>query len=290
VGEPSAAVLRAFGAAAGPVPLPGGRATVWRAGGVVLKPLDMSLEALEWQAGVLGGIDGAPDVRVAPPVRSADGRLAVDGWTAWRYEPGAPAGGRWAEVLAAGRALHRRLRACPRPSFLDRRDDAWARADRVAWGEAPPLAGHAYLDALVTARRAVAAPPQLVHGDLTDNVHLAPGLPPLVIDFSPYWRPAAFGTAVVVVDAVVFRGADTGLIGRTAAAEAAGFDQLLVRALLFRAVGDHLLAPDKAPVWAEMFAPAVATVLGLAPRPDAGEPSRAARTGARPPCGGRVRP
>ncbi len=33
------------------------------------------------------------------------------------------------------------------------------------------------------------------------------GLPPLVIDPSPYWRPPAFASAIVVADALVFHGA-----------------------------------------------------------------------------------
>ena len=44
---------------------------------------------------------------------------------------------------------------------------------------------------LVAARRSVDAVSQLVHGDLSGNVLLAHGLPPAVIDFSPYWRPPA---------------------------------------------------------------------------------------------------
>jgi uncharacterized protein (TIGR02569 family) len=264
--HPPTYVLRAFGATGKPAPLAGGSGTTWRAGGVVLKRLDMSAEALAWQAAVLREVDGAADVRVAPPVRSGDGRLVVGGWTAWRYEPGTSAHGRWSEVVDAGRAFHRHLAAYPRPAFLERRGDAWARADRIAWGDAPAgnLTAQEHIAALLAACRPVDAEPQLVHGDLTDNVLLAPGLPPLVIDLSPYWRPPAFASAVVVADAVVFRGAGTDLIGRTVAAEGPALLQHLVRALLFRAVGDHLLAPEKAPVWSELFGPAIRTVLGLA--------------------------
>ncbi|MFH5821458.1 TIGR02569 family protein [Georgenia sp. AZ-5] len=265
-GRPGAAVLEAFGAPAEPVPLRGGKGTAWRAGGIVLKPLDMPAEALEWQAGVLADVDRADDVRVAPPLRARDGRLVVDGWTGWRFERGALAAGRWLDVMAAGRAFHGHLRGHSRPEFLDRRDDPWAVADRVAWGEDAFHAGAGlpHVGALLAARRPVTAPPQLVHGDLTDNVHFAPGLPPVVLDFSPCWRPIAYASAVVVADAVVFRGAAPGLIWRAAAREGAEFPQLLVRALLFRAVGDQLLAPDKVPTWVEMFAPAVRAAVDLA--------------------------
>lgn len=266
VDRPPPTVLDAFDTTAALVPLPGGHATAWRSGGMVLKPLDMSPEELDWQNHVLGDIDGAPDVRVAPPLRAHDDRLIVEGWTAWRFEPGAPPSGLWSEVMAAGHALHRHLRHHERPPFLDRRDDPLARGDRVAWEEdhLDLIAAVPHIAALLAARRPVTLRPQLIHGDLTDNVLIEPGLPPAVIDLSLYWRPANYASAVVVADAVVFRGADTGLMAQTTAMEGIEFPQLLIRALIFRAVADHLLAPEKAPIWADMFAPAVRVATTLA--------------------------
>ena len=56
-----------------------------------------------------------------------------------------------------------------------------------------------------------------MHGDLTGNVLFARGLPPAVIDFSPYWRPVGFASAVVVGDALLWEGADESLLdGRRA--------------------------------------------------------------------------
>ncbi|MFD1504547.1 hypothetical protein FE374_05735 [Georgenia yuyongxinii] len=264
---PPRAVLDAFGVSADPLPLAGGQEKAWQVQGLVLKPLDMSVAELRWQEGVLAALDGALDVRVAPPVRSAHGRLVVAGWTAWRYEGGSPATpDRYGDVVAAGRAFHEHLRRCPRPALLDSRDHPWARADRVAWGEASLDDGARlpHVAALLELRRPVDAPAQLVHGDLTDNVHLHPDLPPLVLDFSPYWRPPSYATAIVVADAVVFRGAPFDLVAEVRAQETTEFPQMLVRALLFRAVADHLLAPDKSEEWARWFAPAVRVVAELA--------------------------
>lgn len=265
---PPRAVLDAFGVTAAPVPLPGGQERAWQVQGLVLKPLDMPVEELRWQEGVLAALDGASDVRVAPPVRSAHGSLVVAGWTAWRYGDGSPATpDRYGEVVAAGRAFHEHLRRCPRPALLDRRDHPWARADRIAWGEGPlddDGARLPHVEALLEVRRPVAAPAQLVHGDLTDNVHLHADLPPLVLDLSPYWRPPSYATAIVVADAVVFRGAGRDLIATVRAQEADEFAQMLVRALLFRAVADHLLAPGRSAEWARWFAPAVRAAVELA--------------------------
>jgi len=80
-------------------------------------------------------------------------------------------------------------------------------------------------------------------GDLTGNVLFSDGLPPAVIDFSPYWRPIAFASAVVVADALVWEGADENLVEAVAHIER--FDQFLLRALIYRAVTDRLFRQDQ---------------------------------------------
>ena len=137
---------------------------------------------------------------------------------------------RWDEIAEACRRLCAALADEPRPDLLDRRTDPWAEADRVAWGERPvPADAGARLRDLAAARRPVALPSQLVHGDLAGNVLLADGLPPLVLDLSPYWRPAAYALAVVVADG-----------GPERLGSGPDWAQLVLRARLFRAVTDHL--------------------------------------------------
>jgi uncharacterized protein (TIGR02569 family) len=213
--------------------LPGGQRTAWRAGHLVLKPADSSLDALRWQQRVLGGM--VPDgFRIAAPVTAHDGRLAVDGWTAWPALAGAPAP-RWEAIVAVGERFHRALAGIPRPSaLLDARADRWALADRIAWepGAGARLAKVPHVAGLLAARRPLGAPEQLVHGDLSGNVLFADGLAPAIIDFSPYWRAPAYASAVVAVDAVAEHGAPPELL--TDLAE----PQMLVRALLSRILGE----------------------------------------------------
>lgn len=246
---PPLAVLQAFGVAGRPLPLYGGQQTVWRVGEAVLKPVDSTLAALEWQAEVLERLDGHPDFRVAPALRTGKGQLAMAGWTAWRYEPGEHLSRRWRDIIATAEAFHRATATLSEPGFLPRRDDPWARADRVAWGDSPaaPFDRVPELAAVFAALRPVAAPSQLIHGDLTGNVLFSKGRPPLVLDLSPYWRPAAAAVAIVVADALVFENADAGLLD--AVADIAGFAQYLLRALLFRSVTDVLTRPES-PVFA----------------------------------------
>jgi uncharacterized protein (TIGR02569 family) len=233
VGEPPAAALAAFAVSGRPQRLAGGQGTAWRAGDVVLKPLDMSIEALRWQREVLGSLDTA-GLRLAVPLRSGNGELAVDGWTAWPLLAGAHAP-RWPEIIGVGERLHRALAGVERPSqILDARTDMWARADRIAWGEHPAgqFARVPEVSHLLAARTPVSPPSQLIHGDLSGNVLFADGLAPAVIDLSPYWRPAAYASAIVAVDAFLWHGADAELLATVARGEDGS--QLLVRALLFR--------------------------------------------------------
>jgi uncharacterized protein (TIGR02569 family) len=234
----------------GLAPLPGGQGTAWGTAALVFKPLDMSIEALQWQEHVLGGIE-EDGFRVARPVRAADSRLAVAGWSAWQRVGGEHLPGRWAEICAAGERFHRASAGVPVPDWHLRLSDPSARADRAAWQDGaveeftclPPvvrLAG--YL-------RPVHGPDQLIHGDLSGNVLFHPHLPPAIIDLSPYWRPPAFASAVVAVDALVWEGADHGVLSVLDGHPDPS--QHLLRAAIFRIVMDHLCNPERsgAPPW-----------------------------------------
>jgi len=105
-GPPPEAVLSAFGLSGSPVALPGGQATAWRAGAGVLKPSDVPPSVIAWQARLLAGVDGRPDFRVSVPLQAVDCSWTVEGWTAWRYEPGSHVSHRWHDIIAVGERLH----------------------------------------------------------------------------------------------------------------------------------------------------------------------------------------
>ncbi|MFH8484890.1 aminoglycoside phosphotransferase [Streptomyces longisporoflavus] len=240
---PGRDVLDAFRLAGSAVRLPGGEGASVRVGDVVLKPAVPDSEFAEWLGDIMASIqeDG---FRVARPLRAVTGAWSYGGWTASHFvtgtEPDHFAAPRWLEVVAAGRAFHRALAGVPRPCFLDRRRDGWATGDRVAWQEEkadllPALRGpYGALTALPGPRPLARS--QLVHGDLTGNVLFAPGLAPAVIDFSPYWRPPAFGEAVVVGDALIWHGAGPRLLREAACANGPDFGTYVARAVVFRLV------------------------------------------------------
>ena len=186
--------------------------------------------------------------RVPRLQRTRDGSAFVGGWCGWSYVEGRHEECRWAEIITVGERFHAALAGVPRSARLDARTDHWAVGDRVAWSELPATRfGHVkHLKRLLAALRPVDSRSQLVHGDLTGNVLFAAGLAPAVIDFSPYWRPTAFASAVVVGDALAWEGADESLLG--AVAHIDDFPQFLLRALIYRIVVDALFRagePDR---------------------------------------------
>lgn len=242
---PAVEVLRAFGGGeARPRPLAGGRGLTWRAGDLVLRPHD-GPAVTDWRSAVLATLPHTAEFRTPRPVAARDGGWRVGSWEAWEWVPGAADEHRVEDVLRAGAAFHRAVAHLDRPAFLDEGDetvapgDAWRRADRIAWGEAPVLHDPT-LQRLGAAFRPVRSSSQLVHGDLLGNVLFTEGQPPTIIDWPPTWRPAGTGLAIAAIDAVCWHGVPTDRLAPLGAG-IPEWRQLLVRALAFRVATLHLL-------------------------------------------------
>ena len=229
------------------VPLTGGQGHTWRATDVVLRPVDDKAEA-EWVASVFETLDDV-GFRVGRPVAGAAGSFVENGWTAWTFVEGRHdfAPHRWDDVLRVGRDFHAAMAHVAFPPFLDRRESPWAEGDRAAWGEVDLRVDHVDLaplvERLVDGLRPVNLPRQVIHGDLGGNVLFADGLPPAVIDFSPYHRPVEFALAVVVNDALAWYEAPASIVD--ALDDVADLDQLLRRAAIYRLVTADRLAADR---------------------------------------------
>jgi uncharacterized protein (TIGR02569 family) len=241
--QPSVDVQRAFGASGIIERFASGEGSTFRVGDRVLKPAADAHEA-EWVGDVLDDIT-ENGFRLARPVRSSDGAWVYDGWTAWEWIEGLATTERWEDIITAGRRFHRALHDVPRPDFLSQRTHQWSIGDRVAFGEQ-----HVSIPAPIDEQVQLLLRPlgesklasQVVHGDLTENVLIAVDHPPAIIDFSPYYRPVGYASAIVAVDAVVWFGAPLTIIDSIGPAEARM--ELLARALIFRLVATALHAVD----------------------------------------------
>ncbi len=219
-----------------PVRLAGGQGLSYTAGGLVLKPAgDPALAG--WLAEVLDTVR-AEDVRIIRPVRSRSGSWVVDGWSAWQWLDGEHRSDAWQEVLEVSARFHRAVAGVSwSPALVA--SHRWAVADRVAWGEVGGELPESVMP-LLSLRRPVDLPCQLIHGDLGGNVLFRDGLPPAVIDVSPYWRPAGYADAIIVADAVAWSGAGPDLVEHLLRQQG---EQLLLRAVLFRVATDPHFAP-----------------------------------------------
>lgn len=213
-------------------PLPGGQGTTFRSESVVLKPVGNTTEA-EWLASVLDKLKVPTDIRVIKPIRAADGRWVVDGWSAWRHLEGHGRAGAWREALEVSDSFHGATATVPRSACIDT-DNPWAVGAAFAWGEIEleiPDRFKAVVDAYRSRRRPLELQNQLIHSDICNNILFHDDLPPAVIDISPQWRPKQFADAIAVVDAIGWFGG--GAEAGAALREEIG-EQLAVRAALFR--------------------------------------------------------
>ncbi len=205
-------------------PLAGGQGASWRAGDLVLSP-GRDAAQLGWlappQARLAVRLDEEVprSLRLALPVPARDGRLAVDGWAATRFEPGTTPCHDLATLRATAHLLHARLASAvpARPDGLGARTDQWAVAERLAHdadaavraASQRPEAGHRDLVTVLTAELddTDLGREQLVHADLAGNLLLDTSGIPFVIDLSPAWRAPLWAEAVCVLDAVLWWGA-----------------------------------------------------------------------------------
>lgn len=261
IAAPPEQVLTTFGLTAHPpIAMEGSGVLGWRVGEVVLTLVPDHARAA-WSANARENLY-VEGMRIARPLRATDGRYVVSGWRADTYVAGSPEP-RYDEVLAVADRLNAALTKLERPRFLLQPPappfddvDVFNAADRGAWEE-PPLrsARGAGMpaptgddgDASVTAikelaglRRPVKLTQQVVHGDLFGTVLFAGAAAPAITDIVPYWRPASWASAVVVVDALAWGGADDELIERWSHLEE--WPQMLLRATMFR-LGVHALHP-----------------------------------------------
>ncbi len=215
--------------------LNGGQGTTWLSDETIIKPLDMKPEDARWVAGFVNDIEKCSSFRISKPVLARNGDWIADGWVAWKKVEGIEQSGSYEDKMLACEAYHQAVADVPRPAFLGKGDSPWAVADRAAWQEInfdiPSDFGLA--QEILETYRPLDLSPQIVHGDISGNMLIADGLPPAIIDHTPYWRPAAFAKAVLVVDAIAWEGADPELFDL---ANDVNIDELVKRALVRRII------------------------------------------------------
>jgi hypothetical protein len=231
-------VADAFGVPAEGVLLPGGEGRTFRCYDVILRresKNDAEIPDAMFAADLFSRIPDSDEFRIPRPRMARDGNWLHDGWSCWTFVVG-----RWAtaaeapEMVRAVEAFHRAIADVPHPEYLRSRSLIYDRADRGAFGEMPADVDEGVRPTLIelyALRRPLdsALRDQLIHGDANAaNILIAPGLPPAIIDFAPYWRPPEFALAVT---ALWLCGYQRHVEAFPAFEHLREFDQLLLRAL-----------------------------------------------------------
>lgn len=230
---PSDEVLQAFRAYGEPKRLMGGEGKSYVVGKVVLKPTVHYVESI-WRADLLSRIP-QHGFRLATPVKANDGHWVYEGWEASVLVEGEETKERAREKIEVSRTFHSALRPYDKPSFIERATHPWAVADRMVWGEQKLEYGdrlQSVVGQLLEMLKPIELPNQLIHGDMTGNILFHEGLDPAIIDFSPYWRPAEYATAIIVVDSIIWNKESDSFLETIN--DTSEMNQLLVRATLWR--------------------------------------------------------
>jgi hypothetical protein len=232
-------VAGAFGVSPEGVLLPGGEERTFRCADLVLRRESKNAPEIPdalFTAELFSRIPESAEFRIPRPRRARDGNWLHDGWSCWTFVEGRWATAAEAPVLVrAVEAFHRAIADEPCPEYLRARSLVYDRADRGAFGEIPPDVDDRVRPTLIelyALRRPLdgALREQLIHGDANAaNVLIAPGLPPAIIDFAPYWRPPEFALAVT---ALWLCGYHQHTEAFPAFEHLRDFDQLLLRALI----------------------------------------------------------
>ena len=231
---PSSEVITAFNLSGEPVLLRGGQGAGYRVGDAVLKPAGDALETI-WIAEI-NDMLVSDQFRVPKPLKARDGSWIYNGWTASAFLSGEHREGAYAEAKELCCAFHQAFRSVQKPSWFDKKTDVFALADKAAWGEIPLPdyePANDRLKKLVGLLRENTLENQLIHGDWGLNqILFHPSLPPAVLDLTPYFRPADYPIADMLISGIINHGNDLSIL--QLGNDVKEFEQLALRALLFR--------------------------------------------------------
>jgi hypothetical protein len=197
----------------------GGRGSTISIGEYILKPLDTTSEEANWVMDLYEAINKVCEnesFEIARPKRNRSGNWISNGWICFYKSKGKEDRAQLLEKLEISNELHKLLENYPKPDFLDLRNNRSSIADNIAWQSSDAQISYKPLkevfNKLQTISPKINLPSQIIHGDLGGNILFSESSKPVVIDFSPYFRPKAFANAIMVVDDLVWGSKDFKLL------------------------------------------------------------------------------
>ena len=231
---PNQEILNAFGVSGEPILLPGGEGNCYRVGDVVFKPTKDAIET-SWIAEINNNLT-SNEFRVPKSIQTKDGAWIFDDWAASEFLQGERRPDHYSEAIEVSMVFHKALVGIPKPDWFDKKTDVFAVSDRMAWGEIPTpnyQIANQPLKRVFGILKENRLPNQLIHGDWgPEQILFHDTLPAAVLDMTPYFRPAEYPIADMLISAIINDGADAAILDLGNYIK--DFDQLVLRAMVFR--------------------------------------------------------
>lgn len=237
-------ILAAFGIAGRAEKLTGGQGQSIRIGDFVAKPVEEP-DKYSWIGSVLELIP-SQDVVISKPLRSLKGNFVEIGYGVTQFIEGKFYPGKIGEKIKTCRVLHNLLESISPPFQWSAWSSPWQWANEIAWDEIklPEIAdirSIRLIEYIKSGYKTINLPNQLIHSDLAGNI-LFDRFNPVVIDFSPDFRPAAYAEILLITDSIAWHQQPLESLFITGYSEELVI-QLALRAIVFRLAVIVILHP-----------------------------------------------
>jgi len=217
--------------------LEGGSGHAYRFGDVVIKQV-LDTEESKWSSELLNKIPISSEILIAKPVKAKSGSWVIENWAATTYIKSAHIKNNWQDRLNASRKFHALLKNYAWNVALRPKRHRFSYANSIVWGDISfenMFNGKigAYIKQIFSFFKHINCNNQIIHSDLCGNTLFTENKIPVIIDFSPAFRPTAYAEAIIVCDGIAWENAPLELIDILNAKDR---DQYILRAINFRLI------------------------------------------------------
>lgn len=229
-------IAKLFGSDEEPILLTGGQGNTYKSNNIILKPTSNQTESEELSE-LVKKAPPSEKLRIPKPIKSSNNNWVEDGYVAWEYLEGKDLKDNYEQKLQICDWFSEIFKNIEKPDFIEKRNDAWAIADRVTWGEIEKEYGKEFQEIINQVKSIlipIAIPAQIIHGDISENIISDKKDSFGVIDITIYWRPRDYAKALLIVDGITWESADLNIYAFVK--DLPEIKQLLLRAGLRRII------------------------------------------------------
>lgn len=199
-------ILEVFGISGKIEKLIGGQGQSVRVGDFVIKPIE-EVAKYCWVGEVLESIS-THDLAIARHIRSKNGNFVENAYGVTQYIPGNFLSDKIEEKLKACQVLNQLTQSVKQPIQWNNWSSTWQWANQIAWEETylpknTNIRSLQLIKAIKTKYQPVYLSNQLIHSDLASNI-LFNKRTPVIIDFSPEFRPSAYAEILLITDSIAW--------------------------------------------------------------------------------------